>query len=484
MIMQDVTAGFSPASVLAYFEQICKIPHGSGNEGGIADYLQSFANLRGLYCYRDAKNNVFIKREATEKYRNSPAILLQGHTDMVCERVSTSTHDFERDGLDLYVENGLLRARGTTLGGDDGIAVAMMLALLDGELEEHPTLECLFTVEEETGLGGAEAFDYKRISARRMINLDSEDEREMVAGCAGGVRTDVAYAPERESVSGELMTVSVDGLFGGHSGVDINCGRANAVSLAIDLIKSIRAVGEVKLVSLVGGDKDNAIPRSCKAVMFVEDAEAARAAVREAENEIRRGLCDEDRGMTVSVSTSEAEDSALSAPSTDALIAFLSGIRVGVIAMSEHLDGLVEFSRNLGVIRIDHSGAAITYSSRSAKSEQVDLSIEQVKEGARPLGARVTCRGRYPGWDFAPESPLRELYASKYREIMGKEIATVVIHAGLECGIISSRLPDMDIISVGPDIYNIHTPDEALDMASADRVFRILKEVIVSSAEL
>ena len=479
MILQEITKGLEPKRVLAFFEQICKIPHGSCNEERIADYLQSFANLRGLYCFRDAKNNVLIKLPTTEKYKDSPAILLQGHTDMVCEKTSDSKHDFERDALDLYIENGFLRARGTTLGGDDGIAVAMMLALLDGELEEHPALECLFTVEEEVGLGGAEAFDYKKIDARRMINLDSETEGEIVAGCAGGVRSKITYKPSIDNADGELVSLYVDGLFGGHSGVDINAGRSNAIILAIELLKEINSVQPIRLVSLEGGEKDNAIPRFCCAVISVENSSLALQRVKKYEDEIRPTLCLEDKDLKITAEVLRGERKALTESDTCALLDLLSNIKAGVLNMSEDLDGLVEFSRNLGIIKANESGVSIVYSSRSAKEEQVDLSIEQIEEAARAVGGTVSHKGRYPGWDFAPDSDLRDIYIKKYREIMGKEVNTVVIHAGLECGIIKSKLPDMDIISVGPDIQNIHTPDEALDLASTARVFEVLKAVLL-----
>lgn len=478
MVLQEKTLGYEPKRVLGFFEQICKIPHGSFNEEKIADYLQTFANQRGLYCYRDAKNNVLIKLPATEKYKDTPAFLIQGHTDMVCEKTSDSKHDFEHDPLDLFIEDGLLRARDTTLGGDDGVAVAMMLAILDGELEEHPAIECLFTVEEETGLGGAEAFDYKKIDARRMINIDSESENEVTAGCAGGVISTISYKLPTEKAEGEIVSLFVDGLFGGHSGVDINSGRKNSIMLTVEMLNEINASQPIRLVSLNGGDKDNAIPRYCRAIFCADDAEAVRKAVKAVEERVRPTLCPIDAGLTVSVEILQGEKKAFSAEDTSALLGILNEVEVGVLKMSEDLEGLVEFSRNLGVIRISDKSVNITYSPRSAKEEQIDLSIEQVERAAARVGARVTHVSRYPGWDFAPESPLRELYIKKYREKMGKDIDTVVIHAGLECGIIISRIPDMDAISIGPNALNIHTPNEALDLSSTARVFEVLKAVL------
>lgn len=478
MVEQIVTKGYNPQKVLAYFEELCKIPHGSGNEEEIVKYIESFAKERNLFCIRDEKNNVFIRKEATAVYKNAPAYLLQGHTDMVCAKLTSSNHDFEKDALDIYVEDGWLRARGTTLGGDDGIAVAFMLALLDGELSDHPTLECLFTVEEETGLGGAESFDYSVCTAKKMINLDSESEGEVCAGCAGGVRSKLSFTPELESSSGDVITLSIDGLFGGHSGVEINCGRANAIVMAANILNKIAKDQDVALISIVGGEKDNAIPRMCEVKFVVEDSARAVATIEALDASIREGLCKEDSELKISLSIDADVEDVQTLAESAKLIAMLNEIKVGVLSMSAHLEGLVEFSRNLGVIEVDGKGAYITYSSRSAKEEQIELSIEQVNASASVLGASVRHTGRYPGWDFLPDSDLRDAYVRKFKEVMGKDVQTVVIHAGLECGIIKSRIPDMDIISIGPNMRNIHTPDEALDLDSCARLFKVLCAVL------
>ena len=478
MVEQIVTKGYKPEKALSFFEELCKIPHGSGNEEAVAKYIENFANERGLFVIRDKNNNVFIRKEATEGYENAPAYLLQGHTDMVCAKLTTSAHDFEKDALDLYMENGWLRARGTTLGGDDGIAVAFMLALLDGEIENHPTLECLFTVEEETGLGGAESFDYSVVTAHKMINLDSESEGEVCAGCAGGVRSKIDFKPSLETSSGDVITLSIDGLFGGHSGVEINCGRANAIVLTSNILNEIAKEQELALISLVGGEKDNAIPRMCEAKFVVEDSSKAVTIVEKLDEQIREGLCDADAGLKISVSVEDDVENVETIAQSRELLDMISNLKVGVLAMSAHLEGLVEFSRNLGVIEVDGKNAYITYSTRSAKEEQIDLSIAQVNEQVEKIGANVRHTGRYPGWDFLPESDLRDTYVRKFKEIMGVDVKTVVIHAGLECGIIKSRIPKMDIISVGPNMRNIHTPDEALDLESCGRLFEVLKAVL------
>lgn len=478
MIQQIVTKGYKPEKALAYFEELCKIPHGSGNEEAVACYIENFAKARGLFVIRDANNNVFIRKEATAGYENVPAYLLQGHTDMVCAKLTTSNHDFERDALELYMEDGWLRARGTTLGGDDGIAVAFMLALLDGEIENHPTLECLFTVEEETGLGGAESFDYSVVTAHKMINLDSESEGEVCAGCAGGVRSKIDFVPTLEISNGDVITLTVDGLFGGHSGVEINCGRANAILMTVDILNKIASEQGFSLISLVGGEKDNAIPRMCEAKFVVEDSKKAVAAIEKLDEEIRKDLCEADAGLKISVSVENDSENIETLVEGEKMLSLIKELKIGVLSMSAHLEGLVEFSRNLGVIEVNKDGAYITYSSRSSKEEQIDLSISEVNALVNGLSANVRHTGRYPGWDFLPESDLRDTYVRKFKEIMGKDVQTVVIHAGLECGIIKSRIPDMDIISVGPNMRNIHTPDEALELDSCARLFEVLKAVL------
>ena len=478
MVEQIITKGYKPEKVLAYFEELCKIPHGSGNEEEMAKYIENFAKERELFVIRDANNNVFIRKEATKGYENAPAFLLQGHTDMVCAKLTTSSHDFEKDALDLYMEDGWLRARGTTLGGDDGIAVAFMLALLDGELENHPTLECLFTVEEETGLGGAESFDYSVVTAHKMINLDSESENEVCAGCAGGVRSKIDFIPTLEISNGDVITLTVDGLFGGHSGVEINCGRSNAILMTVNMLNEIASKQGLALISLVGGEKDNAIPRMCEAKFVVEDSSKAVATIEKLDEEIRKTLCEADAGLKISVSVENDVENVETLVEGTKMLTLIGGLKIGVLSMSAHLEGLVEFSRNLGVIEVNKDGAYITYSSRSSKEEQIDLSIEQVNALVNELSANVRHTGRYPGWDFLPESDLRDTYIRKFKEIMGKDVQTVVIHAGLECGIIKSRIPEMDIISVGPNMRNIHTPDEALDLDSCGRLFEVLSAVL------
>lgn len=293
--MNFVIQGREPLSVFHFFEEISAIPRPSYHESGIADYLVSFAKARGLECYRDATNNVLIKKPSTMGKENIPAVLFQGHTDMVCEKNADVEHDFLTDPLKLYVDGKMLRAKGTTLGADNGIAVATMLALLDGEIPEHPAMECLFTTAEEVGLDGANNFDYRLISARRLVNMDSEALGRITAGCAGGLRSDIALPCRVKNFAGRAIRVSVSGLMGGHSGENINSGRANANKLMGRLLAALYGEQKFALVSLSGGSKDNAIPRECEAILAVCDADAAIDCLSEHAAEIANELSQDDK---------------------------------------------------------------------------------------------------------------------------------------------------------------------------------------------
>ena len=468
-----------PASVFRFFEEICAIPHPSYHEEKIADYLCSFAAERGLECYRDSLHNVLIKKPATPDRVEDAPILFQGHTDMVCVKTADCTIDFMKDGLSLYIDGDFLRAKGTTLGADDGIAVATMLALLDGELSSHPALECLFTASEEVGLDGAEGFDYSKISARKMINMDSEDLGVITAGCAGGLRSTLTKTCTQVPFAGECLIVTVDGLFGGHSGVDIASGRANANKLMGRLLsKWQKAEGVVHLVSLNGGSKDNAIAAICEAVIATSNVEATTALLNNTATEIAAELAKDDKNFSLTVSPTKAPETMFSATDSAQLIAILAVVDNGIKEMNYNIKNLPEWSRNLGVITTEGNEVELTFSSRSAIESRLDASIDELDTLALITGCTAKHYSRYPGWDYAPTSPLRDLYARAYREITGKDAIVDVIHAGLECGIIVSKLPDLDVISVGPDMRDVHTPDERLNLSSVEVFWQTIEKLV------
>ena len=478
--MSYVITGYEPARVFEIFEELCAIPHGSGNEKGIADYIEKFANDRQMFALRDGTGNVFLRKQATEGYENTAPIMLQGHMDMVCEKNADSDHDFLRDGLTLKVVDGMLWADGTTLGGDNGIAVAMMLALL--ETNAHPTLECLFTVEEETGLAGAKGFDCSCVTSKRMINLDSEEDWQVTAGCAGGCRTEVDLAYNTKKIPEEYtcIDISVTGLSGGHSGAEIHCGKTNAIIAMGRLLAAAYEKQSFNIISVTCNGKDNAIARECFAVVAAENADAFINAVNSEAERIRPELSSDDAGFAVSAKKTALADKMLSLDVTKALITFLATVKTGVLKMSNQINGLVEYSRNIGAVETDSERIKLTLSSRSSVEAQLDLSCRELDMLCAAIGADCHHYARYPGWEYTPVSSLRDSYIAAFRELYGKELSVGVIHAGLECGILSSKMSGMDIISIGPNMYDIHSPCEHLDLASCEKIWKALIKVITT----
>ncbi len=479
--MEYVTKGYKPQRALEIFEELSAIPHGSGNESGIAEYIIKFAERLGYPATLDKTGNVFVCRPACAGYENREPILLQGHMDMVCEKNSDCPHDFEHEGLDLFVDEGWLGAHGTTLGGDDGIAVAMMLAML--EEENMPMLELLFTVEEETGLAGAKGFDASRIKSRIMINLDSEDEFAVTAGCAGGVRSETEFSFSDKDFSHKscVAVITISGLFGGHSGVEINRGRANAIVTLSRILSVLSENVPISLVSINGGGKDNAIAREASATVAfdnVADKDKIESVVLASFAEIKKELSAEDASVCIKIETADGDFNAINREKTLMILDFLACSKTGVLKMSNDIDGLVEFSRNLGVAKTEKSKIRFVFSSRSSLEFQIDTACREADTLARLCGAENHNYARYPGWEYAPNSPLRERYLDAYEGLYGVRPTVVVIHAGLECGILSSKLEGMDIISIGPNMRDIHSPDERLELASCERLWKTLLVVI------
>lgn len=459
-----------------YFEEISSIPRGSGNEKGIADHLVAFAEARSLECYRDEQNNVFIKMKATAGRENDAPVLLQGHTDMVCEKLPEVEHDFLKDPLELYVEDGWLRARGTTLGADDGIAVAAMMAILDGGLSSHPALECLFTTSEETGMDGAVAFDFSRVTARKLLNLDSASEVEVVCGCAGGVRSEMTFEGER-TAGGEALKITVSGLCGGHSGEDINRGLSNANRLVARVLLAVMGENELRISTIEGGSKDNAIPRDCTATVVVSDVQNAMDLVKDEAKKIAAELAEADGGFECAAAVCVAEE-AFDADFSARLVTAIANAPCGVIEMSRDAEGLVEWSSNLGVIRTEDNCVSLTFQSRSTIEARLDHTMRVIETLAKACGGVAKHHGRYSGWNFEKISPLRDRYIEAYRELFGGEAKPVIIHAGLECGLIRAKIPDMDMISIGPENIGLHSPSERLNIASAERFWQLLEKLL------
>jgi len=460
-----------------YFEEICKIPHGSDNEAEIANYIADFAKERGLEYYKDEANNVLVRKAATAGRENEEYLLLQGHTDMVCEKDGNVKHDFTADPLKLYIENGFLRAKGTTLGADDGIAVAAMLAILDGALSSHPPIECLFTAGEEIGMIGAGKFDFSQIKSRRMINIDSETEGKAVVGCAGGVRSELVLPINRVAKKGDCLRVKLGGLAGGHSGEDINKGRLNANRLMGRLLTELSQKLDVKISSVNGGSKDNAIPRECVAEIAVPDFFEALYAIENIAKIFSKEISKDDNGFFCTVEHCEF-DSVLDEDSENKLMLSINNTPCGVIEMSLDVEGLVEWSANLGVIETRDSEVKLVFLTRSGIDDRIDYSIHAIDRFAKALGGEVGHFGRYTGWSYAKISPTREAYLDAFKALFGKDTGCEIIHAGLECGLIRANIPDMDIISIGPNIIALHSPGEKLEIASAERLWTLLEYML------
>lgn len=468
---------FAYPRLMHFFEEISAIPRASYKEEKIADYLCEFARERGLEYYRDATNNVLINLPASKGCEAREAILLQGHTDMVCEKNEGVAHDFDNDGLELYEEDGWIRARGTTLGADDGVAVAAMLYVLDGALERHGAIQCLFTASEEVGLDGAQAFDYSRIFARKMINMDSPDDAQIIVGCAGGQRSSMTLAVSREKISAAYVArICVTGLFGGHSGEDIDKGRANANKLMGRVL--YRILGDsVRLVNVNGGSSDNAIPRECTATVCGEDIEALRCRIAELDAQLKVEMSPDDCAFAIGIEemATNTDVDVIDRNSERSVVFVMHTVPDGIFEMNQRLDGIVEWSRNLGIVSTTDTEISLVFMARSSLESRIDEAAAELDDFAGMIGASMHHYNRYPGWSFAPVSAVRDAYVAAYEQTAGRKPEIITIHAGLECGFISEALPDMDIISCGPLVQSLHSPDERLNKISFERFFAVLK---------
>ncbi len=474
----SVLSGLEPQSVFRYFEEICAIPHGSGHTRAISDYLVAFAQARGLRCRQDKTNNVVIWKAATAGYENAPAVMLQGHMDMVCEKEPDCAKDMESEGLELFVEGDTVGARGTTLGGDDGIAVAMCLAILDADDIPHAPLECLFTVDEEIGMIGARALDASDLRATRLINIDSEAEGVLTVSCAGSTRAVCTLPVEREAFSGEVLSLTIDGLVGGHSGEEIQKGRANANVLLGRALCELSRKTETRVVSLRGGSKDNAIARDASAVIAVSDAAAARAAIAELDAALKNEYRAADSGVRAALAAAKSDETPMTAESTRRVSSFLFCAPNGVQMMSVEVPGLVQTSLNMGQACTEGDRLIVRFMVRSSVNTQKDETTEKLVALAEALGGSVEIPASYSAWEYRADSPLRDTVIEAFRAVYGRKPRVEALHAGLECGILSGKLPGLDCISYGPDLTNIHTPRERLHIASTLRVWQLTLETL------
>ena len=469
-----VLSDLEPREVFAWFERLCAIPHGSHHAKAISDYLVAFARERGLACRQDAANNVVIRKAASAGYENAPVVMLQGHIDMVCEKDADCGKDMETEGLDLFVDGDVIGARGTTLGGDDGIAVAMALAVLDADDIPHGPLECVFTADEEVGMIGARALDASDLKAKYLINIDSEEEGVLTISCAGACRMACTLPVTRAPFDGQTLRVRISGLAGGHSGEEIHKGRANANLLLGRALDEMSRAGALRLIRVSGGTKDNAIPREAEAVVRTGDAAALRRAVEALAAALRAEYHVADGHITVTVTETDDGLTPMDAASTERAITLLLCAPNGVVEMSMDVPGLVQTSLNLGRLTSDEASLRASFMIRSSINSQKNAVASRLARLAEALGGQAELDSDYSAWPYRPESPLRDRVAEVFYEQYGEKPRIAALHAGLECGILSGKLPELDCISLGPDLTDIHTPRERLYIASTERTWRLL----------
>ena len=479
-ITLDIT-NIEPQEVFRYFKIICDIPHGSFNTEGISNFLVKFAAGHNYKCTKDDKGNVIIFAPATPGCEKAPALILQGHMDMVCEKAPGCDADMTRDPLKTLVEGDWLTADGTTLGGDDGIAVAMMLAVLDSSEIAHPALECVFTTDEEVGLLGAEALDVSELKGRRMLNMDSESEGAFTVGCAGGADLILAVHGRRSEKSGRVLKIKVSGLLGGHSGEMIGAGRANADLLMARILYTLYRKTEFRLLSVQGGNKDNAIPREAEASLLFPSA-VDRKKVKKQIKEIRKALKNEyavcDPGLTVKAdwvkeNTAELRP-AFTKNDTRKFIRFLMAVPNGVIEYTPGLAGMPQTSLNLGILTTAADGISAEFLVRSSVNSQKQMMMDRLSCIAAQFEGSVRIVGQYPAWEYRTESDFRDLLQGVFKDTYGKDAAICVTHGGLECGLLAAKMPGLDAVSIGPEMSGIHTPDEKLNIPSVQRTWQFL----------
>lgn len=525
-----------PNAVFHYFEEICNIPHGSSNTKEISDYCVGFAKQHGLRYIQDESNNVIIFKDGTAGYEDLEPVLIQGHLDMVCEKEPDCDIDFEKEGLRLAVrkesvgegsnEETYVYAEGTTLGADDGIAVAFALAILASDDIMHPPIEAVFTVDEEIGMLGAAAIDCQELKGKMMLNLDSEEEGFLLVSCAGGVTATCHIPVERIRVQQNMQTAQiiqgrllVTGLQGGHSGVEIDKGRANANQILGRVLFALKEEMDFEIICVNGGLKDNAIPREAYADIVITESisqnvqqflkrynEILANEYRATDANIHLKWCKETKngikatGETVLKQDDESEIKVFDKKSKDAVIAALVNLPGGIQKMSRDVEGLVQTSLNLGILKTDEQEVTMSFSVRSSVKTEKEELVLRLKCLMEALGGTVTCVGEYPAWEYKKDSKLRDLMIQVYEELygegmnhlqslygedvaagakrIGKKPVIQAIHAGVECGLFAGKIAELDCVSFGPNIYDIHTPKERLEVSSVQRTWEYVLEIL------
>lgn len=472
--------GIKPERVFYHFEEISKIPRESYNEKAISDYLVEFGKKLNLETYQDKYYNVILRRKASEGYEDAPGIIIQGHMDMVCEKENDSNHDFKKDPIDLIVDGNRLKANKTTLGGDNGIAIAMGMAILEDESIKFGTIELLATTSEEIDLNGALSLEPNILKGKMLINIDSEDEGVITVGSAGGVEIDILLPIERETLSDvNLYTLSLEKLQGGHSGVEINQKRGNANKILVEVLHNLKSLTDYSLVEVFGGSKDNAIPRSGKVVLA--SSKDIKDIISKIADEVKAKYISFEPEMIFALETTTAKEvSVLSNKSLDSYIKTIEELPTGVNTWMKEYPEIVESSDNLAIVKTLDENINIIISLRSSDPEVLKELKEKISNILKENNALFEFSAGYPEWKFRAESKLRDKALEVYKKLYNKDMKVEVIHAGLECGAISQNYPDIDFISVGPNLRDVHTPSEYLEIDSTERVYNYVVELINS----
>ncbi|HOM02001.1 MAG TPA: aminoacyl-histidine dipeptidase [Acetivibrio sp.] len=464
-----------PRKVFHWFYEINRIPRCSGNEKGISDFLVNFAKERNLEVYQDELYNVIIKKPATPGYENAPAVIIQGHSDMVCIKGEGSTHNFDTDPIEMIVEGDILRANNTTLGGDDGIAVAYGLAILDSDDLKHPAIELLVTTQEETGMDGVMALTGEHLNGKILLNIDSDEEGVFLVSCAGGANQIVTFPVKKEKRSGNGLEIKVSGLKGGHSGMEIIKQRANAIKLLARILDKCR--DNITLAKITGGSKHNAIPKEAEAVVLAEDLEDTVRKIESFTKELKEEYRVEDGGLTVDVREVGIEEVFIKQLSED-IIDFLMMTPDGVQYMSKDIEGLVKTSVNNAVVEEKEGQLVVTISLRSSSASSLRELLNRVALIAKRTNGAAKESSAYPAWEYDEKSEIRKTAVRVFEELFGKKPKLNAVHAGLECGVLKKILPDVDMISFGPNLYDIHTEKESLSISSVARIWTFLTRLL------
>lgn len=477
--MENVLKGLNPELVFKYFEEISQIPRGSGNEKNISDYLKKFGEELGLETIQDDALNIIIRKPATNGYENCPGVILQGHMDMVCEKNKDTQHDFEKDPIKLRIENDMIYATGTTLGADNGIAVAMGMAVLASNDLSHPAIELLVTTDEEAGMSGAMALDGSLLKGQYIINLDSEEEGFLLVSCAGGVTAKSILNAKFKDVDSnkQALLIEIKGLLGGHSGMDIIKQRANSNILMGRLLNSLCV--DYELAKVEGGSKNNAIPRECEAVILVNknDVNKVKECISTIRDTFKKEFSTSDPGIVVECSETTT-DRVLTCECSDKVVKLLNLIPNGVQTMSMDINGLVESSTNLGVVRTTDDEITFECAVRSSVRTLKDVITDKMDLLAKTLDGKLLLQSDYPAWEYSKGSKLEDICVSTYEKLTGKKPEIMALHAGLECGLLLDKMPHAQAISLGPNMYEVHTPNEHLSISSTENTWNYLVQIL------